>query len=354
MFKNVAFHQILSVCLAGALGVALLVSFSLQTGDVPPSCTTLLVSSGETVLFGNNEDVSMQESLVGFYPATSSRYGMVKVGYQRTEGERSLTSYQGGMNDQGLAWDSLGIPKASLNPHYERDLAFWEDEFLGNILPYYSSVSQVVELVDRYDFGDSMSMQIYVADASGDAVVIGPGADGEVGFTRKKVGNGYLLAVNHNPLIPDQKIGFWDNSADRLVLAETMLDQMSGNGRVKYGEIANVLDAVHLQGIVHGFFGRLTSYSNIFDLRERAVYLYYQGQYGEVVKFDLAQELAKGEHIIRLDELLSPETLSQAEASFLRYQPLSRQLTTIVGILVMMILCLLVYGTYWWLRRRQG
>ena len=354
MFNKSSIYKAVSIGLVGALCLALLV-VCLDIQAAAPSCTTLVISSGERVLFGNNEDSSMPDALIGFYPASGGRFGMVKVGYMRTQGEKTWQSYQGGMNDKGLAWDVLGIPNTPLNPHYERELAFWEDEFLGRILPYHASVAQVVEMVDQYDFGDSMSMLIFVADASGDAVAIGPGPDGEIGLYRKPAGDGYLVSVNSNPLIQDETMYWWDNSTARDQKAQAMLAEIQANGGPSYDSIGEILEVVHMGGALNGFFGRLTTYSNIFDLGERVVYLYYHGQYNEVVRLDLAQELAKGEQVILLKELFSPETLQAAERDFSRYDSMRSNSQVLAGILFLAIVCGLVYGVYRLIRfRRMG
>jgi hypothetical protein len=91
---------------------------------------------------------------------------------------------------------------------------------------------------------------------------------------------------------------------------------------------------------------RLTTYSNIFDLRARKVYLYYQGQYNEVVAFDLEQELAKGERVILLSELFSNETLQSAQTGFARYHAIGQLLFVGVSIIILAVLGLLLYGVY--------
>lgn len=60
------------------------------------------------------------------------------------------------------------------------------------------TVNEVEELLSRYNWGDSMRGQIHFADANRDALVIGPRIDGNLAFTRKKVGDGYLISTNFN------------------------------------------------------------------------------------------------------------------------------------------------------------
>lgn len=300
----------LSLLVVGAVGIQ-------DLFPNPTTCTALTVSAGDTVLFGNNEDYSNPDGLIGFYPPSSQGYGMVKVGYLRKSGGETYPSYQGGMNDQGVAWDVLSIPRAPLTPHPEKPFDFWDDNFLGKILRENASVQEVIELAERFDFGDQMGLLIHVADASDDAVLIGPGPDGEVIFTRKGIGDGYLVSVNHNPAIPERNKDFLNKIAGRYDTAVRLLDEVSGTGsELTASQVASILDSVHLSGSLDAFFNSYTVYSNIFDLRNGVVHLYYLSQYDEMVTLDLAKELAKGERVIPMDELFSPETQARALSEY--------------------------------------
>jgi len=58
-----------------------------------------------------------------------------------------------------------------------------------------------------------------------------------------------------------------------------------------------ILDAVHQEG------GSPTVYSNIYDLKQRIIYLYHYYDYDHVVIINLGEELAKGEHSYDLPSL---------------------------------------------------
>ena len=67
-----------------------------------------------------------------------------------------------------------------------------------------------------------MTYQIHLADASGDAVVISAGPDGEVAYTRKLPGNGYLVSTNFNLANPGNGTKSWRYDKATALLAELL------------------------------------------------------------------------------------------------------------------------------------
>jgi len=68
----------------------------------------------------------------------------------------------------------------------------------------------------------------------------------------------------------------------------------------------DVMAAVHQSGP-----GSLTVYTNVYDLANRMVYLYYFADYTHVVVIDLEEELAKGAHAYDLPALFPPNVAAQ-------------------------------------------
>ncbi len=299
-----------------SLGAALLVIlvggiWSPRQTSTPKSCTAFAITSGDAVLMGNNEDSSNTNGRIGFYPPTEGTYGFVEIGYLVTNDGDTYVSYQGGMNHKGLAWDALGIPEADLNPHPERPYAFWDDNFLGKILKEHSTVAGVIDMASEFDFGESMGMQILVADATGDAVVIGPGPDGEVAFTRKAPGEGFLVSVNANQTDPDLQ------EDERYNTVVEMLGKFGPGERLGGEDLAPTLEAASLKNVFNALDSRYTAYSYIFDLRKGLFYIYYLGQYNEVVEYDLIFELNKGkERVIPITDRMSKETVDDGLAQY--------------------------------------
>ena len=267
----------------------------------PHSCTIFTAVQGETVLFGDNWDWHDGNLVIGFFPPSTEGYGSIHFGYLESKGSTSYPSYQRAVNDQGLAWAVNSIPKGKLNPHPEKPYSYTEDEFLYTILKEVATVEEAIQIAQKYNFGDSMIAQIHIADASGDAVVISPGNDGEITFTRKSAGEGYLLSTNFNLAIPEKgPVDFrWDT-------ATSMLDTLGESQTLTPEFAGEILKAVHLKTLTTH-----TLYSNVSDLKNGDIYIYYMSQYDEAVKLNIADELAKGQRVIEARSLF-PKNIAEA------------------------------------------
>ena len=271
------------------------------------SCTNISLTRDGHVLFANNEDTHFRELVIGFFPAGSEGYGSVHVGFRQPDG---VIQFGGVMNDQGLAWDLNTAPGSRLNPHPERPYSHEKDNYLHTISKQAATVEEAIQIARSFDFGDSMAYQFHIADASGDAVVISAGPDGELAFTRKDQGDGYLLLTNFNPANhKDREVGW------RYQTAYAMLEEMDASSDSIYAYTGEILNAVHLNNLTS-----YTLYSNIFDLKNKDIHLYYMAQYDEVVILNLADELAKGARVVDMREFFSPETVAAGDASYHRFE----------------------------------
>jgi hypothetical protein len=290
--------------IAATLVLALSAGFTLESAK-SHSCTIFTAVQGDVVLFGDNWDYHEGDLIIGFYPPSSAGYGSIHFGFR--EGEKQ--SYQRVVNEQGLAWAVNSIPRAKLNPHPEKAFDYSKDEFLSTISKNAATVEEALRIAHNYDFGDSMIVQIHIADASGDVVVIGPGPDGEITFTRKPAGEGYLLSTNFNLATGKGPIDFrWDTAVSML---ETMR-----NGQILTPEFAGeILEAIHLKTLTTH-----TLYSNVIDLKKGDIYVYYMSQYNEAVKLNIAAELAKGQRVVNARDLFSTETADAGDKSYQKFE----------------------------------
>lgn len=298
----------------------------------PHSCTIFTAVQSKKVLFGDNFDYHEADLVIGFYPASAEGYGSVHFGYQKGEGQ----SYQRVVNDQGLAWAVNSIPRGKLNPHPEKRYSYVEDEYLYTISKKAATVDDAIRIAQDFDFGDSMMIQIHIADANGDAVVIGPGRDGEIVFTRKPAGDGFLLSTNFNLATPEKgPVDFrWDTAVSML---ETLRETQALTPEFAGG----ILNAVHLRTLTTH-----TLHSNVIDLKNGDIYIYYMSQYDEAVKINIAEELAKGRRVVAARSLFAPETAEAGDASYRQFVLRFRAaqvavvvvgLTLVVGIVVIVV-----------------
>ena len=273
--------------------------------SAPGSCTIFTASFGDTVLFGNNEDYTNPKTYYWISPSTSQFLGGVYLGYDNL-------SPQGGINEKGLAFDYNALPRAGLNTHPELPSLYGNPGFI--IIRECSTVEEAIDMAKSYSWGTSLTYQMHMADATGDAVIIGAGPDGELAFTRKEKGDGYLVSTNFNLSHHEHKEGL----CSRYDTAVEMLEKIKDEDSLTVEYFREILDAVHAEGASSN-----TLYSNIFDLRNGTVYLYYWHQFDEVVVLSVEEELIKGTSTITsptpIKDLFSQDTLEKAAREFEGY-----------------------------------
>lgn len=274
---------------------------AIVSDPAPESCTIFTASYGDTVLFGNNEDWINPNTYYWVVPPKGGHYGVVYFGFDNFWP-------QGGINEKGLAYDVNALPKSPLNPHPELpkgDYPFYEN------LKKYATVEEVINAVKSYSWEKAWRGQLHVADSTGDAVVISAGPDGEIVFTRKQKGNGYLISTNFNRANPKNgRYPCW-----RYDTAVTMLEKIQDEDDLTADCFRFILDSVHQEGPAVN-----TVYSNTFDLKHGIIYLYHWHQFGEVVKLNVAEEIYKAPSPTRIRDLFSQKTVDQALKEYLTYR----------------------------------
>lgn len=264
---------------------------------VPGSCTIFAIRQGDKVFFGNNEDWSDPKTIYWVEPQREGRYGSVYFGFNRY-------NPQGGINEKGLAFDFNALPKSPMKSH--RELPPRPGPLANLMMQEAATVEEAIAFLRRYDWGGALAWQMLLADATGDAVVVSAGPEGELAFTRKSPGDGFLVSTNFNRANPENRLGSYP--CPRYEKATEMLGRIRSESDLTVEALRSVVDAVHVQGP-----GINTLYSNIMDLRRGIIYLYYRHQYGEVVTLDVVKEIARMPKPTRLRDLFSRETVEQAE-----------------------------------------
>jgi len=284
------------------MSVALWGSSHSEFSDTPESCTIFTASCGDTVFFGNNEDYTNPNTYYWVSPSTVQFYGGVYFGYDNF-------SPQSGINEKGLAFDYNALPKAALTPHPELPPLRGNPGFI--ILRECATVEEAIAMAQSYSWGTSLQYQIHLADAAGDAVVISAGPDGEIAFTRKE--DGYLVSTNFN--LAHYQRNEREGLCWRYDTAVEMLEKIRNEDDLTTEYARSILDAVHAEGASSN-----TLYSNIFDLKNGTIYLYYWHQFDEVATLSVQEELAKDPPYTRIADLFSQETVEKASREYQRYQ----------------------------------
>lgn len=304
-------YVIITRCIFTIMITGCLISFRWNADDtdvssnlIPGSCTIFTASYGNTVLFGNNEDYSNYNTYVWAVPSAKGKYGGVYLGFDNFFA-------QGGINEKGLAYDFNALPEILLNPHPE---LLESKEIIKSMHETCATVEEAIAFAKKYSWGNSISWQILLADATGDAAVMSGGPDGELAFTRKQKGDCYLVSTNFNRANPENTYRgcypCW-----RYNKAVEMLEKITSNKDLTVDYFASILNAAHVESARSN-----TLYSNVFDLKNGKMYLYYWHQFDEVVSLDVDEEIRKQTNYTRIKDLFSEKTVKKAAHEHEQYR----------------------------------
>lgn len=254
-------------------------AFSQPPAHPLPGCTTFYAYDGQTALGGNNEDFNNPLTLIWFIPASPGRFGRVYFGYD---------DYlpQGGLNDQGVFFDGLSLPYkemplTSQRPHFPGgDLALFDE-----ILSRSANVQHVIDIASRWNRVAGEFAQFLYGDRFGDSVII----DGDT-ILRKQ--GAFQLATNFR--LTDQPNPPYPEGEERYGTVYKMLSQADNYSIELFRQ---ALEAAHAEGDYP------TVYSQIYELSTGKIHLYQYHDFQHEVVLDLADELAKGPHVIRIASL---------------------------------------------------
>jgi len=264
-------------------------------------CSIFMASLEGSTLFGNNIDDGNPHTFYEIVPATQSGdYGFITLGFNQP---------QGGLNEAGLAFDTNAVASAPLEP--QSALRSHPEGPFGiatEMLRKAATVEQALDIARSYDWGDALTNQWFFADASGDAVVISAGGDGELAFTRKPAGDGYLISTNINRARTRVIRACW-----RYRTIDRMLGRLMKQRELSAPVFTDILDAAHQEAVFLRDGVLLnTEYSNIYDLQTREITLYYWFQFDEPLVLRLDEELARGPMRVRVASLFPAALVQRA------------------------------------------
>ncbi len=277
---------------------------------VPPGCTVFTISKGKQVFFGGNDDYITSDSYYWIDPGDASKYGAIWIGQP--------DNVQQGVNEEGLAYDANGLPRVDVNPHAERlPVSGDYSSYPIHILQECATVDEVITWVKLHQWHSYMHDQMQFADATGDAVIISAGTDGELVFTRKPRGDGFLVSSNFNVAHPANGFSYPCWRYDR---AQELLGRLvNQEGQLTTRDAANVLEAVHGEGGTSW-----TIESLVADLPNGLVYLYYFHQFDRPVVLNVAEEIANPRAPGPLSRLFPDDVRQEADRRYKQIQAKAR------------------------------
>jgi hypothetical protein len=269
---------------------------------IPSGCTVITISKGGAVFFGGNDDYINPDSYYWVEQGDSLKYGVVWIG--------TPDNPQQGVNEKGLAYDANGLPRFEVNPHTERnpvDGQYYHN-YVMQIMHECSTVTEVIEWANKHQRFPYMHDQLHFADKTGDAVIISAGKDGEMVFTRKTPGDGFLVSTNFNVANPSNGFTFpcW-----RYDKANELLGQLiSKEEPLNFNDVTNLMDAVHQES------QSWTIETLVADLVNGVMYLYYFYQYENPVIINVKDELVNPKEAGPLSKLFPEDVQKKAAERF--------------------------------------
>lgn len=264
--------------------------FLLSTCLQSYACTIFNKQIGDKVLVGNNEDWTYSiPPYIWFVGAEEQSYGRVCF---------ALSSYvQGGMNEKGLFYDGATCPISKVpfikgNPELGMD-------FGEVVLSKCANVQEAVEMVKAINIPSNFSDHIMFTDPSGNSVVI-EWVENELRIIPKE--GDYQIATNF--WLSDRTLGGYP--CYRFDKVKGMLEYKNDLSVPYFTEV--------LKAASQNWGNGGTTYSNIYDLKNKEVYIYNKSDFKKSVKYNLEDELKKlkrGEkHIYKLEDIFYQEEKS--------------------------------------------
>ena len=272
------------------------------THPVAYACTAFMAADSNRVLVGNNEDNRFPHTRIWFIPGKNGQNGRVIFGYDNW-------MPQGGMNDQGLFIDGFATPTLETKPSKQK--LIFRENFLDKFMAECSSVEEVIELTNKYNLEFMSEFQLLIVDKTGDSAII----ERDQIIRKKKsyqvVTNFYQSKVAYK----DYPCEWYKGGCLRYQIAEKMLKK---DRSVSIEHFRNILEATHQNTL-----GVRTLYSNIYDLKNGLIYLYYLHNFDNEIIIDLNKELKKGNHHYELPSLFG-KTASYERKEYVHRSPAFR------------------------------
>ncbi len=279
----------------GILVATLLIVTVVSVVNSVTACTGFTASDDDTILVGCNFDWSRDfNAYINFLPAEDGKFGRVVYDiYWPWFGDPEGYLPSQGMNDQGLFYDTYLTPyllpiNSNDKPVFTSDDPDYHKYGWMGILPYClaecSLVTEVLEIIDQYNLKDWTEGQAFFVDKNGDSVII----EGDDIVYRE--GNFQVIT---NFIQSHPELGGYPCS--RYSTAVSMLENMT---ELTVDYFTSICDAAHLKTSV---------FSNVYDLNQGKIYMYYSYNFDKVIEFDLNQELNKGKSSTHLGSLFEPD-----------------------------------------------
>jgi hypothetical protein len=230
------------------------------------SCTVFYLKNDTIILAGNNEDWKDPNSKMWFYPSVDNKFGWIKFGW-------GSGFPQGGMNDQGVFWDATSGPYLEM-PYSEANKEKYQGALMKKVIEESTSIEDAISIFSKLYCEDQYKAQYLVGDTQFNSIIV-------EGDSIILIKDNYLILTNFyhsNPQLGGYPCWRYDTAKELFTNSEDLTTYLVGS----------ILSATHQEGKYP------TQYSQIYDLKNCRIYLFYYHNYEEFIVIDLKEELKKG------------------------------------------------------------
>lgn len=249
------------------------------------ACSGFVVRDEDNVLVGHNKDWWNPETTMYVYPTEENVHG--RIFFEITFPHPFNSNYRvlaGGMNDQGLCFESFVTPFNLASFELFKPLLFKNP--VDKLMQEYSTVEEVIEFIDSHNlfflnyilaFG-----QIFVVDQTGDAVII-------EGDDLIRINGDYQICTNFlqsNPSLGNYPCWRY----------EYLTTAFENDTTLSVPRFTSLLEYVQIY----------PQYSWIFNPNNLSLTVYHFHDFDQSIRFDLHQEFTKDAYSFELATLFEP------------------------------------------------
>lgn len=252
------------------------------------ACSMYKITKNGKTFVGCNHDAWFTTPQIWFESGTlNSPYGAAFTG-ARFDGKNGYAP-QSGMNEHGLVFSRLASYHTQIeNSIMDSRIKISNPTFyLKDILHNCKTIAEVKAYIEKYDQSFFIEDVFIYIDKSGDYIVVEP-------YKIIKGNDPTYVLSNFCPSITSE------DDARRLVRYKKGVDFLKINYEANLEFCRSVSDTMH---VCREKIGDGTLITSIWDNTNGIVNVYFYHDYNRTVQFNLKEELAKGNHILKVDSL---------------------------------------------------
>lgn len=271
-----------------AFSVVIMLIIALFISKVTNGCSMYKITINGKTVVGSNYDAYYLTSKIWFENSKKSgEYGAVFSG-GRFDGNNGYAP-QSGMNEMGLAFSGAAIPfpNKELVDRTGKKQITNRTNFLKDILHKCKTVNEAKDYINQYNYNALLGDLLMFVDKSGNYLLMEPDTM-ILGFEPTYLASNFCPSTTKE--IDALKMAKYRNGVE-------FLKNKMDTSITFYTALSDIMSVCRKK------MGDGTLLTSIRDLNQGMLYYYFYHDYKNLVKFNLKEELKKGDHIYSVPDL---------------------------------------------------